>query len=535
MWEIVPMESVKKPGSLRVRIGVDVGGTNTDAVAMAGKEILSSFKSPTTNDIGSGISTAVRHILKEGDVPPAAVESVMIGTTQFINAVIERKKLVEVGIIRIGLPATASIPPLSDWPEDLVAKIGQNVRMVAGGYELTGQTIADLDEHAVVSAAREFKAKGLRSIVISCVFSPLNAAMEQRAADIVSDEISGVMLTLSSEIGRLGLLERENAAVLNAGLVRLAGDVIDSFESALSSLQIHAPLYISQNDGTLMGLDLARRYPVLTFASGPTNSMRGAAFLSGLADAIVVDIGGTTTDVGALANGYPRESSVSVDIGGVRSNFRMPDILAVGIGGGSLIRDQAGVIVGPDSVGFELTKQALVFGGSQLTATDIAVAAGTPGIGDPKAVAGLDAGMVEEALASIHRGIADAVDRMKTSAGGVPVVLVGGGSILAPQHIQGASEVLVPEHSAVANAIGAAIAQIGGEVDKVYSYEALGRNDAIEKASAEARESALLAGADAGSLKVIDVTELPLAYMPGGAVRLRVKVVGDRGNQPLSE
>ena len=87
-----------------------------------------------------------------------------------------------------------------------------------------------------------------------------------------------------------------------------------------------------------MSADFAEQYPVLTFASGPTNSMRGAAFLSGLKDAMVVDIGGTTSDVGALTHGFPREASVAVDIGGVRTNFRMPDVYSFGLGGGSLVR-----------------------------------------------------------------------------------------------------------------------------------------------------------------------------------------------------
>ena len=289
-------------------------------------------------------------------------------------------------------------------------------------------------------------------------------------------------------------------------------------------------MYISQNDGTLMGVERAERFPVMTFASGPTNSMRGAAFLTGLDDAIVIDIGGTTMDVGVLAKGFPRESSVSVDIGGVRTNFRMPDILSVGLGGGSLVRSSpnGAITVGPDSVGFRLTERARVFGGDDLTTTDIAVAAGIARIGDPAAVANIAPELVLEAIRVIQRAITDAVDRMKTSAAEVPVILVGGGSVLAPKNIRGASRVLMPEHYSVANAIGAAIAQASGEVDKVYSYDLLGRDGSIAQATQEARAAAVAAGADADSLKVIDITELPLAYMPGGTVRLRIKVVGDR-------
>jgi N-methylhydantoinase A/oxoprolinase/acetone carboxylase beta subunit len=126
-------------------------------------------------------------------------------------------------------------------------------------------------------------------------------------------------------------------------------------------------LFVSQNDGTLISAAYAARYPVLTFGSGPTNSMRGAAFLTGMRDAIVMDVGGTTTDIGALVNGFPRESSLAVDIGGVRTNFRMPDILSIGLGGGTAEPATAprdALRIGPDSVGYRLLGESLSFGGS---------------------------------------------------------------------------------------------------------------------------------------------------------------------------
>ena len=205
--------------------------------------------------------------------------------------------------------------------------------------------------------------------------------MEQRAADILAEEVPGIRLSLSHEIGRIGFLERENATIMNACLVDLADAVVSSFRRALQELKIDAPFFISQNDGTLMAPQHVERYPVLTFASGPTNSMRGAALLAGLKEAMVVDIGGTTSDVGMLMHGFPREAAMSVDIGGVRTNFRMPDVLAIGLGGGSIVRDD-GERIGPDFVGYELTNRAMVFGGDVLTTTDIVVAAGLQDIGD---------------------------------------------------------------------------------------------------------------------------------------------------------
>ena len=166
----------------------------------------------------------------------------------------------------------------------------------------------------------------------------------------------------------------------------------------------NADIYLSQNDGTLMTMDYARRYPILTVACGPTNSIRGASYLSRLDNAIVIDVGGTTTDLGVIQNGFPRESGVAVTIGGVRTNFRMPDVYSIGLGGGSIVREHAdgSVTVGPDSVGYEITEKALVFGGDTLTATDIAVRLGMANIGDPAKVAGVDIELARKAMATIR-------------------------------------------------------------------------------------------------------------------------------------
>ena len=145
----------------------------------------------------------------------------------------------------------------------------------------------------------------------------------------------------------------------------MARRTIQGIQQALRSLGLNARLYMSQNDGTLMDAEFASRYPVLTIASGPTNSMRGAAFLSGVRDGIVVDVGGTSTDVGALVKGFPREAAVAIELAGVRTNFRMPDVLSIPLGGGSVV-ERDPLRIGPESVGYRLPEEALVFGGPKL-------------------------------------------------------------------------------------------------------------------------------------------------------------------------
>ncbi len=508
------------------RIGVDVGGTNTDAVLMDGRRVIAKLKTPTTADITSGIATAIRSVLAQAGTGTSAIDAVMIGTTHITNAIVERRHLQPVGIIRIGRPASEGYPPFIDWPDDLVAAIPHASSIVHGGYEFDGRPISRFDPDEVARAAEEIAARGIRAVAISGVFSPVNDDQEARAAEIVASIVPGAQITRSGEIGRIGLLERENAAILNACLCDLATRMIDAFEGAIADLGIKAPLYLTQNDGTLMLAGYAREFPVLTIASGPTNSMRGAAFLSGLEDAIVIDIGGTTTDAGMLAHGFPREASVSVEVGGVRTNFRMPDVTSIGLGGGSIV-DLVNGSVGPRSVGYRLTEQALVFGGDVATATDMVVAAGAARIGDPAMVTGIPPGDVRRAVDRIQEMVEGVVERIKTSAAPVPVIVVGGGSILITREIAGASAMVKPEHFEAANAVGAAIAQISGETDRIYSLATRSRGEAIADATRDAVTRAVEAGADPATVTIVDVEDVPLAYLPGNATRIRVKAVGD--------
>ncbi|MGH8905673.1 MAG: hydantoinase/oxoprolinase N-terminal domain-containing protein [Egibacteraceae bacterium] len=507
-----------------MRVGIDVGGTNTDAVLMDGRRVVAEVKRPTTADLTSGIVEALRDLVSQGAVD---VEAVMVGTTHFTNAVVEARRLLPTAAVRLGLPATLGLPPMVDWPQRLRRALGGHVWLCHGGHEFDGRSLWPLDPDELRRVAAEIGAKGLRSIAVSSVFSPVNAECEQRAAEIFATQLPGVAISLSHEIGRIGLLERENATILNACLREVAVTLIGALTAAVAELGITAPLYLSQNDGTLMSAEHAERYPVATFACGPVNSMRGAGFLSGLPDCAVVDIGGTTCDVGILRDGFPRQASAAVEIGGVRTNLRMPDVRSIGLGGGSRVRDGPRPRIGPDSVGYELSRRALVFSGDTLTATDLAVAGGLAAIGDARQVAGIDQDLVRRGLEWIERTVAQAVDRMKTSPRPLPVVLVGGGSVLIGQRLTGASALVRPDHFAVANAVGAAIAQVGGEVDRIVSLTDQSRDQALARAKDEAAGMCVAAGASPDSVSIVDVEEVPLAYLPGNATRIRVKAVGD--------
>ncbi|QDY70546.1 hydantoinase/oxoprolinase N-terminal domain-containing protein [Qingshengfaniella alkalisoli] len=513
-----------------LRLGIDVGGTNTDAVILRDREVLAGVKSSTTEDVMSGISNALEAVIEKAGVERDAIDVTMIGTTHFTNAVIERRALDPVAAIRLGLPATACLPPMVDWPEDLVEMVGGHRYLVRGGYEFDGREIAALDEDEITRIAKDIADKGIKAAAISSVFSPINQDMELRARDLLREVCPDLPVVLSSEIGRIGLLERESAAIMNASLLSLSDQTVEAFGNALKGAGLTCPFFVTQNDGTLMAADMVRRFPVLTFASGPTNSMRGAAFLTGVKEAIVIDIGGTTTDVGALQHGFPRQAATVVDVGGVRTNFRMPDVFSVGLGGGTMIAGTADNLqIGPKSVGYRLTTDALVFGGETLTTTDIAVRAGMAEIGDASKVADIDPALVEAARQGIADMLEMAVERSRISPDPIPVIAVGGGSILAPDHI-GDLEVLRPENFAVANAVGAAIAQISGEVDRIFALDGTSREECLAAAEKEANDAAIAAGAKADTLTVIEREDVPLAYLPGNATRIHLKVVGEMGD-----
>lgn len=511
-----------------MRIGIDVGGTNTDAVLLDGNRVVAAVKASTTEDVTGGIVSALRDLRSQEPFSPTAIDAVMIGTTHFINALVEASRLAPTAALRLGLPATAALPPLVGWPERLVKAINGRGFLAHGGHEFDGRQISALDPAEIRRIATEMGESGITSVAVSSVFSPVNSEFELTAAGILTEVLGpDVPISLSHEIGRIGLLERENATIINAALRHLAEGIVTGLASAIVGEGIEAPLFLSQNDGTLMDVEFARRYPVATFASGPTNSMRGAAVLSGESTCAVIDVGGTTSDVGVLTNGFPREATVEVSVAGVRTNFRMPDVLSVGIGGGSRIREGDRPTVGPDSVGYRLTQQARVFGGDVLTATDIAVAAGRADAGDASLVADLDPSFVRAVLQRISDDVADVVDRMRMSDDPLPVVAVGGGSILLPDMFPGLGRVIRPDNYAVANAIGAAIAQVGGEVDRIFAISPGQRDAAVEEAKQDAVDRAVAAGADPRSVTIVDFDEVPIPYLPGNATRIRCKAVGD--------
>src|SRR5919204_3762474 len=179
LGQTVERRSSAKP--LRRQIGIDVGGTNTDAVFLDGDRVGAAVKTPTTPDVTGGVTRALADLLAAA--PAAAhVGAVMIGTTHFTNAVVQRRGLTRVAAVRIGLPASASLPPFVDWPDDLAELVRGEVVMLEGGHEYDGRPIVPFDRAAMREAARRIRDGGYRAAAISSIFSPLNPQCEDEAA-----------------------------------------------------------------------------------------------------------------------------------------------------------------------------------------------------------------------------------------------------------------------------------------------------------------------------------------------------------------
>ncbi|OAX80456.1 hypothetical protein ACJ72_05210 [Emergomyces africanus] len=509
-------------------IGVDVGGTNTDAVLLdtrdAGSKAIRAWnKSPTAANVTLGVLKTLEELLQKAPNNEKNIAAVTIGTTHFLNAILEHdaSRLEKVAVIRLAsYNFSSQTPSFIEWPPALKRLIKGHAAIVPGGCNIDGTRIADIDPASIAEQAEIIRSQNLKNVVVAGIGSPMDTIYRQEAQvrDILRAKLGDdVNIVCSHEISGSGLLARENAAILNASIVNFARRTIRGFMQAMSRLGLNCPLYLTANTGHLLSFPEAVQFPIRIFSSGATNSIRGAAYLAGQSlgsdGAVVVDIGGTTTDVGfLLRNGYPRLASSHTEIAGIKVNLETLQVESIALGGGSLVRtgglDGEKVFVGPGSVGHEITTEALCFGGTVPTATDIAVLSGAS-IGTTKPV--LPQTSVAKARGRIRSMLENLVDRVKTSAEPCTVILVGGGAVLCPDHLEGVSKTVIPEFAGVANAIGAAIAQIGGKAEKMTD------SASVELVKAEVRTAALAdaesRGADISAAVVTKDEVVGVPYM----------------------
>ena len=311
-------------------LGIDTGGTFTDAaiVDVASNSVVAAAKAPTTHyDLAVGIMDALDRL------PPellAQVELVSLSTTLATNAIVEGNGA-PVCLVLIGYDEGL----IRNYNLDRLLPTA-NIAYVGGGHRSTGEEAAPLDESALEQVARKY-AGSVAAIAVSGFFAVRNPEHELRARDVLA-ELTGLPITCGHELAsELDSVLRAATCALNASLVRLLRDLMLSVQRALASLSVDAPLMVVRGDGSLMRVEMALERPVETILSGPAASVVGARALTQLDDMLVVDIGGTTTDIAVVRGGLPLLNNEGARVGRWRTLVRAVQTTSSGLGGDSQV------------------------------------------------------------------------------------------------------------------------------------------------------------------------------------------------------
>jgi N-methylhydantoinase A/oxoprolinase/acetone carboxylase beta subunit len=312
---------------MHLAIGIDTGGTFTDGVVVDLDTgiILSKAKSLTTRqDLKIGIARTFSGL--DGSLFPE-VKLVSLSTTLATNSIVEGKGS------RVALLAAVPAPETFSFPVKMPA---DQVAIVAGSHDNRGNVARELDLAAAETAIRGM-AGAVDAFAVSGYFSIYNAGHERRLKELIAEQC-GLPVVCGHELsGAVGLVERAVTAALNARLLPTIRELLDAVGHILAERQISAPIMVVKGDGSLIGEEIARERPVETVLSGPAASIAGACRLSGLTDAIVVDMGGTTTDIGIVQGGMIATSDLGAVVGGWQTRVRAVEMWTVGLGGDSKI------------------------------------------------------------------------------------------------------------------------------------------------------------------------------------------------------
>ncbi len=326
-------------------LGIDTGGTYTDGVLLEyhSRRVLAAYKSLTTRrDFSIGIGNVIDGI----DIAdPTAIKMVSISTTLATNAIAEGKGK-RVALFLIG------------YDPDLIAtfKMAQqfatpHYTFFAGGHDVYGRQKTPLDLDAIVAKTAVIQNQ-VDAIAVSSYFSPLNPEHENRVYEAISS-ICDLPIVLGHQLStKLGSVERATTAALNASLLTGLQEFVTAVRQAMTRRQIDAPLMAVRGDGTLMSDEFAARTPVETIHSGPAASAIGGRFLSRHDDALVIDIGGTTTDLALIQNGQVSVSEEGATVGGFKTAVQAANLLSIGLGGDSHIalNRERNLVIGPQRV-----------------------------------------------------------------------------------------------------------------------------------------------------------------------------------------
>lgn len=323
-------------------LGVDTGGTYTDAVVLdeAADVVVASAKALTSRpDLAVGVGAAIDAALAQAAIDPAHVAMVSLSTTLATNALVEGQGG-RVALVFIGFdPAELGRAGLED------ALRGDPVIALAGGHSHAGGEVAPLDLDVLAEAVRGLDA-GVTGFAVAASFATRNAEHEVAARDLIR-EMTGKPVTCSHELSSaLGGPKRALTAVLNARLIGMIDGLISACENHLAHVGIDARLMVVRGDGALVSADVAREKPIETILSGPAASIAGASWLTGEDNALVSDIGGTTTDVCLLQGGRPKIDPQGARVGPYRTMVEAVAMRTTGLGGDSEVHVVEGLGAG---------------------------------------------------------------------------------------------------------------------------------------------------------------------------------------------
>ncbi|WP_328971772.1 hydantoinase/oxoprolinase family protein [Streptomyces sp. NBC_00239] len=294
-----------------MRLGVDVGRVTTVAVLVGpdGRTVARAVV-----DSVPGLGECLRSVL-------AALPGDRTGEVDAVGLTtdLERRpsRLRRVAALRIAPPSHPSLGPLAGWPAQAAREVGPLHAVVPGGSALTGRQLARLDRGAVAEFARRAAEDGVTAFSVAAAGALTRPDPEVAAAEVIAEAVPGAEITLSHELGRAGLRERENTAVINAALRPWAARVSHTAERALRAGGLRAPLFLARNTGGLVSTVYFRRYPVLAIASTTASAVRGAALAAGADRALVVDAGAAEFRCASVTDGEVERSDVGPGLGGV--------------------------------------------------------------------------------------------------------------------------------------------------------------------------------------------------------------------------
>lgn len=510
-------------------LGIDIGGTHTDGIIInhAGQK-LAWAKTATTTPLTEGVQKLIAQLTQS--VNPAQIGNVILGTTHATNAILEAKGLLKVGLLRLSdsLPKSPTVG--FGWPSLLKNAAIAGMESTFGGYDFNGRPSSRFNRSQVQKAIAKLLDQKAEAISVVSAFATINGSQENEVAEIIAAMAgNNFPVTLSHQIGGIGFIERENATLLNSALKNVMSEGFGSIAALLLQYRIKASLWMTQNNGSIVNMEEAIAFPIKTIGAGLTNSFIGATKLVGVADAVVVDIGGTSTDIGVVEGGYARTSLHAATIGGIALHCALPDILSLPLGGGSILNHcpTSGWQIGPHSVAKELTQLSQVFGGSTLTLTDAGVVAGKLPIANDRTKIFLTVQEGDKILSQICHTIHRAVIRLRGKKQDLPVIVVGGAApLLQKLYTEFQLAGTMPELGGIANAFGAALAEVSASVNVVVSLD--NREKTLNELKEQALRKACEKGADPAKVRIAQLSAYPLTYASGNLAKVSVLASGPR-------